>query len=122
MSDVLTKFLHIMNIPPCDSQNIEQTIIRNPLIVHPEFFLADVIKLMSQVPGNLDNLPNKEIDSLTSQVSSCVLVMENFQLSGIFTQQDLIKLTAQGKKIEGMSIAEVMTRDLVTLKLNELLK
>jgi PAS domain S-box-containing protein len=108
-----------MNISSCDSQNLEQTIIRHPLIVNPKFLLADVIKLMSQVPGNLDDLPNKEIGNMTSQVNSCVLVMENSQLLGIFTQQDLIKLTAEGQKLEGMSVAEVMTRELVTLKMEE---
>ncbi|MHC5598635.1 MAG: PAS domain S-box protein [Nostoc sp.] len=45
--------------------------------------------------------------------------MENSQLVGIITQRDLIKLTAQGKNLEEISVAQVMTRELITLKLRD---
>ncbi|MFN6483142.1 MULTISPECIES: PAS domain S-box protein [unclassified Nostoc] len=118
-----------MFINSLSSDNLQLTIIRHPLIVNSVTLLPDVISLINEASGNYDELSNKntnylknsskEIDSNTSQTTSCVLVMENSQLVGIITQRDLIKLTAQGKNIEGISVAQVMTRELITLKLKD---
>ncbi|MEH2193290.1 MAG: PAS domain S-box protein [Nostoc sp.] len=114
---------------PVISDNLQLTIIHHPLIVNSETMLPDVIALINEAPGNCDGLPikntnsltnlNKDMDSITSQATSCVLVIENSQLQGIITQRDLIKLTAQGKNIEGISVGEVMTKELITLKLTD---
>ncbi|QLE46916.1 PAS domain S-box protein [Nostoc sp. C057] len=111
------------------SDNLQMTIIRHPLIVNSEILLSDVIALINEAPVNCDDLPikdtnsltssNKNIDNITSQATSCVLVIENSQLQGIITQRDLIKLTAQGKNLGGISVAEVMTKELITLKLTD---
>jgi PAS domain S-box-containing protein len=45
--------------------------------------------------------------------------MADSQLIGIFTKQDLVKVTAEEKSIEGITVAQVMTRELVTLKIEE---
>ncbi|WP_207714392.1 CBS domain-containing protein [Scytonema sp. UIC 10036] len=59
--------------------------------------------------------------SIASPVEvSCVLVMANSQLKGIFTEQDLVKLMSQKKSLEGISVAEVMTQQLLTLRVGEL--
>lgn len=109
------------------SDNLQQTIIRHPLVVSSEVMLPDVIALINEASSNHDSLPiknsnylpnpGKDIASNTSQATSCVLVLENSQLVGIITQRDLIKLTAQGTNLEGVSVAQVMTRELITLKL-----
>ncbi|AVH68995.1 PAS domain S-box protein [Nostoc sp. 'Lobaria pulmonaria (5183) cyanobiont'] len=111
------------------SDNLQQTIIRHPLIVSSKIMLPDVIALLNEASGNHDSLPikdnnsltnsSKDIASNTSQATSCVLVIENSRLVGIITQRDLIKLTAQGKNLEGISVAQVMTRELITLKLRD---
>ncbi|MEH1946352.1 MAG: PAS domain S-box protein [Nostoc sp.] len=111
------------------SDNLQQTIIRHPLVVSSEIMLPDVITLINEASGNHDSLPIKDSNSLlnsgkdiassTSQATSCVLVLENSQLVGIITQRDLIKLTAQGTNLEGISVAQVMTRELITLKLRD---
>ncbi|MBN3926896.1 PAS domain S-box protein [Nostoc sp. NMS4] len=118
-----------MFINSLSSDNLQQTIIRHPLIVNSETMLPDVIALINETSGNYDTLPipntnywknsTKDIASNTSQSASCVLVMENSQLAGIITQRDLIKLTAQGKNLEEISVAQVMTRELVTLNLRD---
>nr|MDZ8059537.1 PAS domain S-box protein [Nostoc sp. EkiNYC01] len=110
-------------------KNLQMTIIRHPLIVSPEILVLDVVTLINQTRGNVadwlnkDSKPledsTKEINSLTSQADSCVLVMENSKLLGIFTQRDLIKLTAEKKSLENVKIEEVMTTELVTLKIRE---
>ncbi|MEH1819468.1 MAG: PAS domain S-box protein [Nostoc sp.] len=118
-----------MFINSLSSDNLQQTIIRHPLIVNSEILLPDVIALINEAQGNCHGLPNKnsnyltnssrDIDSTASQAASCVLVMENSQLVGILTQRDLIKLTAQGKNLEGISVSQVMTRELITLKIKD---
>ncbi|MEH2101987.1 MAG: PAS domain S-box protein [Nostoc sp.] len=118
-----------MFINSLSSDNLQQTIIRHPLIVNSEILLPDVIALINEAQANCHSLPNKnsnsltnsskDIDSVASQAASCVLVMENSQLVGILTQRDLIKLTAQGKNLEGISVSQVMTRELITLKLKD---
>ncbi|MEH1939326.1 MAG: PAS domain S-box protein [Nostoc sp.] len=109
------------------SDNLQQTIIRHPLVVSSEIMLPNVIALINEASGNHDSLPirdsnylpnsGKDIASNTSQATSCVLVIKNSHLVGIITQRDLIKLTAQGKNIENISVEQVMTRELITLKL-----
>lgn len=110
-------------------EDLQQTIIRHPLIVSSKILLIDVVTLINQAQENFGNwsikdsksleYSTKEVSSMTLQADSCVLVMENSQLVGIFTQRDLIKLTAEGKSLEGLTIAEVMTKELVTLKIAE---
>ncbi|MEH2022891.1 PAS domain S-box protein [Nostoc sp.] len=118
-----------MFINSLSSDNLQLTIIRHPLIVNPEIMLMDVIALINEAPGSYHILPikdtssltnsSKDIDSIASQAASCVLVMANSQLVGIITQRDLIKLTSQGKNLEGISVAQVMTRELITLNLRD---
>ncbi|MEH2284299.1 MAG: PAS domain S-box protein [Nostoc sp.] len=118
-----------MFINSLSSDNLQLTIIRHPLIVNPKIMLTDVIALINEAPGNYHLLPikdtsyltnsSKDIDSIASQSASCVLVIENSQLVGIITQRDLIKLTAQGKNLEGISVAQVMTTELITLNLRD---
>jgi len=110
-------------------ENLQMTIIRHPLIVSPEVLLLDVVALINKRQINFGHCLNKdyksleyspqEMDSITSQADNCVLIMENSQLVGIFTQGDLIKLTAEEKNLENISIREVMTTDIVTLKIAE---
>jgi len=109
--------------------NLQLSIIRQPLTVNSDSRLSDVIALINEAQGNFNKLPlkdanlsnnsSKEIDYLTSQVASCVLVTDNSQLVGIITQRDLMKLIAERKNLESISIAEVMTKELITLKLED---
>ncbi|MEH2064885.1 MAG: PAS domain S-box protein [Nostoc sp.] len=115
-----------MFINSLSADNLQLTIIRHPLIVNSEILLPHVIALINEAQANCNSLSIKDtnflkkssqyIDSITSQTASCVLVMENSQLVGIITQRDLIKLTTQGKNLEAISVTEVMTRELITLK------
>ncbi len=49
---------------------------------------------------------------------SSVLVVENEQLVGIFTERDLVRLTATQADLRGMNVADVMTKQLHTLVLS----
>ena len=80
---------------------LEQAINRNPPMVEPETLLVDAIALMNQ------------------QQTSYVVVVEDQQLRGIFTERDLVKMAAQQIGLVGVKIASVMSSQLITLSVTE---
>ncbi|HEY9596322.1 MAG TPA: CBS domain-containing protein, partial [Cyanophyceae cyanobacterium] len=104
----------LIRVPP-----LEDAIDRNPLIVTPDTSLLDAIALMSQARGSNCTLPNPNpsSDAFIQQTghSSCILVMEGNQLLGIFTERDIVWLTADGLNFEGVKIADVMSHPVITL-------
>ena len=50
-----------------------------------------------------------------SQVSS-LLVVEDEKLVGIFTERDLVRLTAEGRTLSGMTVGEAMTQPVTTFQ------
>ena len=100
---------------PC----LDDAIDRHPLVVLPDANLIDVIALMSQMRGNscvvLDVDATSKIDSMGGARSSCVLVMQGAELLGIFTERDIVKLTAAGTDFATVKISEVMAHPVITL-------
>ncbi|MDJ0696916.1 CBS domain-containing protein [Mastigocoleus sp. MO_188.B34] len=116
--------------PQLSQQVVENVIERNFLVVTPETLLLDAIALMNQkrfcdYGGVNDNesLDNNDpnflnLDASTSNISnsSCVLVMQNDdELLGIFTERDIVRLSAAATDFEEVKIASVMTTPVVTL-------
>jgi PAS domain S-box-containing protein len=110
--------------------NLGSIIDRQPLIVTPDLRLVDVIFLMSQAKGHICLLPNSNSNSnsipsnnaleiSTSARHSSVLVVADHQLVGIFTERDLVKLTASQTDLQRVTVGDVMTRDPTTLELSE---
>ncbi|MGK7874502.1 MAG: CBS domain-containing protein [Xenococcaceae cyanobacterium] len=98
---------------------LEEAIDRHPLIVTPDTLLVDAIALMSQTVGRSCSLPS--LNSTSEEIrrsearSSCVLVMEESKLLGIFTERDIVRLTADGLNFEGVKIGNVMAQPVITL-------
>jgi signal transduction histidine kinase len=108
------------------------------LTVAPDTPLVDVLALMSQFRSCMlpaDDLnpelyqANRGRDKIacvgqekeaifeaTDTVDGCVLVMEQSQLVGIFTERDIVRLTAGGISLKSLKITEVMTQLPVTLR------
>jgi len=108
------------------------------LTVRPDTLLVDVLALMSQFRSCI--LPERDLYKDTAQINAgrhpiacmgqegetmfeatdtaggCVLVTENFKLLGIFTERDIVRLTASGISLKSLKIAEVMTQPPVMLK------
>ncbi|MBW4635538.1 MAG: CBS domain-containing protein [Iphinoe sp. HA4291-MV1] len=99
---------------------IEAAIDYKPLTVTPTTLLVDVITLMNQKRIHCCSLPsvNSPLDALTVHPtgSSCVLVTQGTELLGIFTERDIVQLTADGVDFGKMTIAEVMTQPVITLE------
>jgi two-component system, cell cycle sensor histidine kinase and response regulator CckA len=99
---------------------------RQPLIVAPELPLVDVIFLMSQGKGHTCLMPglgsspgNKALDTSAAARHSSVLVVVNNRLIGIFTERDLVRLTANQTNLQVATVGDVMTADPTTLALSE---
>lgn len=98
---------------------IEAAIDYNPLTVAPKTLLVDVIAVMNQKRIQSCSLSSvAPLDAMTVQQtnSSCVLVMHKTELLGIFTERDIVRLTADGIDFAKVTIAEVMTQPVITLQ------
>jgi CBS domain-containing protein len=101
---------------------------RTPAIADPEMPLSEAIYMMSQNQGNLCLLPELDPSELSSieahvqriaQSHSAVLVLDQERLVGIFTEQDLVRLSAIQTDLRGIKIGAVMTRNPRTLLFSE---
>jgi PAS domain S-box-containing protein len=103
--------------------SLASIIDRQPLTVHPDMPLVEVISLMSQMKGRKCLLPNTErLPEIEVSITAChsaVLVLIADQLIGIFTERDLVKLTASQQDLQTLKVADVMTTDLQTLVLSD---
>jgi PAS domain S-box-containing protein len=85
----------------------------SPLTVAPDTSVVDAIALLNKV----ENIYHSSAEAPSSQESaSCVIVVNNSHLVGIFTESDIARLTAYGDNLAGVKMAEVMTQPVVTLK------
>src|SRR6476646_8974581 len=98
---------------------LETTIDPQPALVTPGTPLIQVITLMSQVDHQQCVLPigstKAVLDATLLQASSAVLVIERSRLVGIFTENDLVKLTAAQTQWRNLNIEAVMSQPVVTL-------
>jgi PAS domain S-box-containing protein len=98
---------------------------RQPLTVAPDLPLVEVIALMSQAAGSICLLPNSpRTHSSALEISvaarhSAVLVLRNNVLLGIFTERDLVKLSARQTDFQGVNVGDVMTVNPQTLMLSD---
>jgi CBS domain-containing protein len=100
---------------------LAEAIDRHPLIVTPNASLVDVIALMNETAKNHSQQEQfSSRDSLYGARSSCVLVMQAEKLLGIFTERDLVHLTALGVSISDTKIGEVMHHPVLTISEQEL--
>ena len=101
-----------------NSFSIDRVLNRHPLIVNPSTPLIETIALMNR--GNITSCNiynnNSEYNFLIPSRISCALVMANSQLLGIFTERDLLRLTAEGRNLAEMTIGEVMTKPVKTFQ------
>jgi CBS domain-containing protein len=101
---------------------LEEAIDRHPLTVPPDTSLLDVLSGMSksQTPPPMQDIesPSREephLQPIRDTRSSGVLVTQGTEVVGIFTERDIVRLTARGRDFEGLKIAEVMTHPVITV-------
>lgn len=110
-----------LNSAPLYSLSLKSAIDSHTLTVSLDTPVIDVLHLMAQVQSScpVDTSPQLlETDATSLQVfkrASCALVMKGSELVGIFTQRDIVRLTAIGMNFQGVKVAEVMSSPVIKL-------
>ncbi len=116
----------LQNLP-----SLASIVDRQPLTVDPDMLLTEVISLMSRAKGRNCLLPDpalvpalaiplaQSLRGNTTTHQSAVLILANERLVGIFTERDLVQLTANQRSLQGVKVGEVMTSELQTLVLSD---
>lgn len=123
---------------PLQSLALDPAIDDHFLTVAPDTPLVDVLALMSRFRSCL--LPDSDLARETDEVhidinkiycvgqegetvfdladaaGGCVLVIDELQLVGVFTERDIVRLTAAGISLANVKIADVMTQPPVILR------
>ncbi|MBP0000380.1 MAG: CBS domain-containing protein [Cyanobacteria bacterium SID2] len=103
--------------PNANVPTIEEAIDREPLAIHPETPIPEVVALMSR---------GREVGSLQNATStpkrySCALVTATDRtVLGIFTERDIVRLTASGHSLADLPISSVMSCPVITLSETDL--
>ncbi|MEA5565860.1 PAS domain S-box protein [Anabaena sp. UHCC 0399] len=100
---------------------LTDAIIRQPLVVTPNTPAIEALILMNntRTSGSLSHDLDQSWLKTTAK-ATCVLVMQDKQLVGIWTEQDLVRLSAEGLNMAEKSMAEVMSHPVITLQESEL--
>jgi diguanylate cyclase (GGDEF)-like protein len=64
-------------------------------------------------------LVKEAIRRMAEERTSCVIIIENHQLIGIFTERDVVRITTNMTLFETQTLAEVMTQEVKTLRTSE---
>ncbi|MDJ1173642.1 PAS domain S-box protein [Roseofilum capinflatum] len=97
-------------------------ILRDALVVSADAPVSEAIAKMSTVCINCnltDSHQRMAEDLYIKSLSSCVIVTESRKVTGILTEQDLVRLFAQGQPLDQLTVSEVMTHPVITLQEEE---
>ncbi len=105
-----------------NSFSLNQVLNCHPLVVKPSTPLMETIALLNQSKINSCQLEQaqSEFTSLIPTHVSCALVMEEEELVGIFTEHDLVRLTAEGITLTEIAVGEAMTQPVTTFQSTEI--
>ncbi len=114
-------YSHASALTPAE---LRSAIVQNPLVMAPEMTVMDAIDHMSQIRASFpaDRSHQAARDNVHIEArSSCVLVVEDGHILGIFTERDVVRLSARnraqtaGLTLQNMSLRDAMTSPIVTL-------
>lgn len=97
---------------------LEQAIVRNPLVVSPNISVAEAISCMSAARATCNLLENPGTENNILQTdarASCLVVVQENQVIGIFTERDVVRLSANECLPTNPLLVDVMTRAVITL-------
>jgi PAS domain S-box-containing protein len=94
-------------------------IVKDPLVLTPDTSVLEAIAQMNQIRTVGSSAERDRSTQLQIHArSSCVLIVEDRQLIGLLTERDVVRLIADCQDLANLVIRDVMTADLVTLKLS----
>ncbi|MGK7903368.1 MAG: PAS domain S-box protein [Hormoscilla sp.] len=105
------------------SPSLAEIIDSAPLTVAPSRPLLEVLAQMNQLGSQCvwpaTGAGDRSLNIPKMHRSSCLLVVREGCLVGILTERDVVGITASGKNLAGLTIAEVMTREIITIQQTE---
>lgn len=98
----------LQTVTPMMTDAIDRQVLKVP----PGWSLGQTIAAMGAIRSNCGLTPG----SLNSRPASCALIVANQQIIGIFTERDIVRLTADGVDLGALTVADVMTSPVKTLQ------
>ncbi|MEE3716334.1 PAS domain S-box protein [Tumidithrix elongata RA019] len=96
---------------------LTSAIVRNPLVVTAETTVMEAIAKMSETRTICASDRSGDSDNVHLEArSSCVLAMEGGKVVGILTERDIVRLSAQQRSLDTVTLREVMASPVVTLR------
>jgi PAS domain S-box-containing protein len=97
---------------------LKSAIVRNPLVVTAETTVMEAIAKMSEMRNicAADQISDYADNVHQEARSSCVLVMEGEKVIGIMTERDVVRLSAQQRSLNIVTVREVMASPVLTLR------
>jgi PAS domain S-box-containing protein len=90
--------------------DLGSAIVHNPLVVKAEASVIEVIALMSE---------SRDSGMFAKIRASCVLVVEGEKVLGILTEHDVVRLIAQKRSLENLTMQAVMTSPVIAIQETE---
>jgi PAS domain S-box-containing protein len=84
-----------------DTLALEQVIERSPLMIAPDTLVVDAIALLNKTQA------------------SCILVVEDSKLVGVFSPKDVVRLVASRTNLSEVKIEQAIEQPTITLKLSD---
>lgn len=105
------------------TSDIDHTILLSPLTLSSDSPAIEAVRLMSEVRDTChlaSAWPQTDIDFIHHlEKASCILVVENNKVVGIFTERDIVQCTARGLNFEKTTLADIVLKNPVSLKKSE---
>ncbi len=102
-----------------NSIDLEEILERHPLVVQPDTPVLQVLVQMNHRAEDYSIDPSDVGKTATTHPKNCSYSLirdSNYQLIGIFTERDVVCLTASGKKLAQTPVSEVMTSPVQVLQ------
>jgi len=99
--------------------DLKSAIIRNPLVVNPKTTVIEAITLMNKersLTSSGQIRATQEKDRHQVARSSCVLVVEEDRVLSIFTERDVVRLSAERQPLDCLVMSEIMTGFVITMR------
>ncbi|MGI0493657.1 CBS domain-containing protein [Alkalinema pantanalense CENA528] len=112
----------VFSFPVTSPPPLSHIVDPNPLRIRSQTSVQAAIAFIVQGQSASDEvqaaIPHQDIDPVATPAArsqGCALVVEGDRFVGLFTEQDVVKLVASERAIAGLTLAEVITPDCITL-------
>jgi len=98
---------------------LNAAIIRNPIVVSPDTTVMAAIAQMSELRSQYETIKDSDYGKNKLHIdarSSCVLVVKSERVVGILTERDVVRLSAERRSLDLLTVGEVMTHPVFTMR------